>query len=305
MSMGEPKYFFSYSRKDTEFVLKVAKELRAVGVDLWLDQLDIVGGDRWDRAIEEALKTCQGVIAVLSPESLASNNVMDEVSYALEEGKLVVPVLLHPCNIPLRLRRVQHVDFTSDYAVGFSRLLRALHIEQSSAATEPSAPQKHVAQQLEDEVVATATVAGKPPKKQITQQTVVVVGDETSTEVVAKLRKAKVSVIDDRSSIGSASLVVIANDATNGPMPLHKEILNEIARTSNRELLWILTKSSEVDDPELLELIILQIHELLKEHNLPDVTIQVAVDGESFKSSSVDLKGWPAIIRFVAGRGLQ
>jgi hypothetical protein len=107
------QYFFSYAHKDSEFVLKLAKELRAIGVKVWLDQLDIFGGQRWDRAIEGALRTCQGMIAVLSPESLASNNVMDEVSYALEEGKLVVPILLRVCVIPFRLRRVQYIDFTS------------------------------------------------------------------------------------------------------------------------------------------------------------------------------------------------
>ena len=99
MSMEDLQYFFSYARNDTEFVLKLAKELRAVGVNLWLDQLDILGGQRWDRAVEEALETCQGMIAVLSPESLASNNVMDEVSYALEERKIIIPILLRPCTI--------------------------------------------------------------------------------------------------------------------------------------------------------------------------------------------------------------
>ena len=44
------KNFFSYAREDSEFVLKLAKELRAVGVNLWLDQLDILGGQRWDPA---------------------------------------------------------------------------------------------------------------------------------------------------------------------------------------------------------------------------------------------------------------
>jgi hypothetical protein len=138
------KYFFSYARKDPEFVLKLAKELRAVGVNLWLDQLDILGGQRWDRAVEGALQTCQGMIAVLSPDAIASHNVMDEVSYALEAGKLVVPILFHSCDIPFRLRRVQYIDFTAGYEMGFSRLLRALAIEQPSQPPEPSAPRERV-----------------------------------------------------------------------------------------------------------------------------------------------------------------
>jgi formylglycine-generating enzyme required for sulfatase activity len=143
MSSEEFKYFFSYTRSDSEFVLKLAKELRELGTNLWLDQLDILGGQHWDSAVEEALKSCKGMIAVLSPDSVVSNNVMDEVSYALEKGKLVVPVLIRSCDIPFRLRRVQYIDFTADYDTGFSQLLRALRIEktvkppESVSAKEP------------------------------------------------------------------------------------------------------------------------------------------------------------------------
>ena len=43
--------------------------------------------------MEEALRTCEGMLIVLSPASVGSDNVKDEVSYALEHRKLVVPVL--------------------------------------------------------------------------------------------------------------------------------------------------------------------------------------------------------------------
>jgi hypothetical protein len=99
--MEELTYFLSYARVDSPFVLQLAKELREVGINLWLDQLDILGGQRWDDAVEAALQTCQGIIAVLSPEALKSHNVMDEVSYALEEGKKVIPIFLRSCPVAL------------------------------------------------------------------------------------------------------------------------------------------------------------------------------------------------------------
>jgi hypothetical protein len=144
MSVEEIKYFLSYTRQDSAFVLKLATELREAGVNLWLDKLDIVGGQRWDRAVEAALETCQGMIAVLSPQALASHNVMDEVSYALEKEKLVVPILFRYCDIPFRLRRVQHIDFTTGYEMGFSQLLRALQSEQARETTALRAPIKSV-----------------------------------------------------------------------------------------------------------------------------------------------------------------
>jgi len=141
VSMEELKhFFFSYAREDTEFVLRLAKELRAVGVKLWLDQLDIFGGQHWDRAVEGALETCEGMIIVLSPESSDSPNVMDEVAYALEKGKLIIPILLRSCDIPFRLRRLQYIDFTTGYDTGFLQLLRALHIDQPSQPLESEVP---------------------------------------------------------------------------------------------------------------------------------------------------------------------
>ena len=169
--MKEFKYFFSYARADTEFVLKLAKKLRAAGVNLWLDQLDILGGQHWDRAVEEALENCQGVIVVLSPDSLASNNVMDEVSYVLEERKLVVPVLFRPCNIPFRLRRVQHIDFKTDYNTGFSQLLRALRMEQPLELTRLHQPEKQVAQEVEELLAETPTEIEETERKPQEAQT--------------------------------------------------------------------------------------------------------------------------------------
>ena len=170
--MEELKYFFSYTRKDSEFVLKLAKELRAVGANLWLDQLDILGGQHWDSTVEKALKSCKGMIAVLSPESVASDNVMDEVSYALNEGKLVVPVLIRPCNIPYRLQRLQYIDFTADYETGFTQLLRALGIEQP---VEPAAAQKPVVQE-----------------PSLPEQPESAVGEQKEAEVRSKRQKTKV-----------------------------------------------------------------------------------------------------------------
>src|SRR6185295_11627792 len=131
--------FFSYSRDDSEFVLKLASELREQGVNLWLDQLDIKAGERWDSAVEKALGSCQTLIVVLSPSSVASVNVMDEVSYALQSDKRVVPVLSRACAVPFRLRRVQHIDFVDDYDRGFKRLIQALRDAPGDAAASPAA----------------------------------------------------------------------------------------------------------------------------------------------------------------------
>ncbi len=127
--------FFSYSRTDSAFVLKLAKDLRDAGIPVWLDQLDIAPGSHWDASIQKALQTSKTLLIILSPHSVASENVMDEVSYALEEGKKVIPILLSDCDTPFRLRRLQRIDFTSDYNTGFNYLLQ--HIEAKDLQNEP------------------------------------------------------------------------------------------------------------------------------------------------------------------------
>jgi hypothetical protein len=118
--------FFSYSRTDSDFVKQLAKDLRSAGARVWLDQLDIKPGAHWDSAIEKALNESKHLIVVLSPASVSSNNVMDEVSFALDNGKSIIPVLINDCSIPFRLRRLQYIDFTGDHQQGLSQLVAVL-----------------------------------------------------------------------------------------------------------------------------------------------------------------------------------
>jgi hypothetical protein len=123
--------FISYSREDSEFALRLAQDLKAAGAPVWLDQLDLKPGASWDNSIEDALKEAPEMIVILSPSSVRSENVRDEISFALKQGKTVVPVLYKECDIPLRLERKQHIDFRSDYARGLVHLLDHLRVARS------------------------------------------------------------------------------------------------------------------------------------------------------------------------------
>jgi hypothetical protein len=125
------RYFFSYSRDDSEFVLKLAEDMRKQGLNLWIDQLDIRSGERWDESVERALKTCSAFLVVLSPKSVASRNVMDEVSFAIDNGKEVLPILHRRCDVPFRISRLQHIDFTQDYDQALARLLKSANAPAS------------------------------------------------------------------------------------------------------------------------------------------------------------------------------
>ena len=138
--MSDNRTFVSYSRSDSQFAVKLASDLRANGASVWLDQLDIAPGARWDSSIEEALRRSARVIVVLSPKAVASQNVLDEVSFALDEGKTIVPVLVETCAVPMRLRRLQHVDFTPGYDAALGRLLGTLGVASTSVSRTAAPP---------------------------------------------------------------------------------------------------------------------------------------------------------------------
>jgi len=91
-----------------------------------LDGIDIRPSEHWDRAIERAVKGCRGLVVILSPRSVASDNVADEISYAIDSGKSVLPVKIEACNLPLRLTRKQVVDATGSYDRALQQCLDAL-----------------------------------------------------------------------------------------------------------------------------------------------------------------------------------
>lgn len=105
--------FLSYSRTDEVFALELAENLRSAGFNIWVDQLDIPAGTRWDLEVEKALDGSEIFMVLLTPESIASHNVRDEIGYAIDTGKHILPILYKNAKLPLRLRRFQYVDFTN------------------------------------------------------------------------------------------------------------------------------------------------------------------------------------------------
>ena len=112
-SEKQRRTFLSYSRINESFALKLAKELKAANFPVFFDQLDIPTGARWDTELEKALDECEVFMVILTPSSINSENVKDEIGYAIDHGKRILPVLLEESKIPLRLRRFQYVDFTT------------------------------------------------------------------------------------------------------------------------------------------------------------------------------------------------
>src|SRR5688572_30323737 len=120
--------FISYAKADSPFALKLANDLRAAGVNIWLDQIDIPPGAPWERSVQSAVNSCGRLLVILSPKSAESDGVSDEIGVALDEKKSIIPILYQPCNVPMRIRRLQYIDFTTDYDRGLQTLLTVLKL---------------------------------------------------------------------------------------------------------------------------------------------------------------------------------
>lgn len=160
-----PTIFISYARSDKVFAGKLGKALRSAGANIWLDQLDILSGDRWDDAIEKALQDCKVFLIILSPKSVDSDNVKDELNYALEDKKQIIPVLYRNCQIPFRLRRRQHSDFTEDFNEGLEHLLKALNIQKPAKKSKETPPQAKIQKTKQQPAAKHQASAKQAPKK--------------------------------------------------------------------------------------------------------------------------------------------
>jgi hypothetical protein len=141
--MNEQKIFFSYARADASaFTLQLANDLRNAGANVWIDQLDIRGGEKYNVAIEQALASSTHLLFVVTQKSIASEYVLDEVYYALDEKKVVIPVITHEAKLPFRLRGLQQISFVDNYENGLHKLLRSLHLTpvRPEEARDPNTP---------------------------------------------------------------------------------------------------------------------------------------------------------------------
>ena len=108
----------------------MAELLRRHGIPNWYSDVNIVGAQQWHDEIGAALRRCDWLIVLLSPQSVESIWVKREVLFALKDHRYnerIVPVLYQPCDydqLSWTLSLLQLVDFTQDFNQGCRDLLR-------------------------------------------------------------------------------------------------------------------------------------------------------------------------------------
>src|SRR6266496_5536991 len=85
--------FFSYSRKDKEFVHRLDEALKRRGREAWVDWEDIRPTEEWMQAIYGAIEGADTFVFVLTPDSVASVVCGREIAHAAAHNKRMVPIV--------------------------------------------------------------------------------------------------------------------------------------------------------------------------------------------------------------------
>lgn len=137
MTVG--RFFLSYSSVDgAGFALRLADALEAgtPSFQVWLDKRDLRPGRDWDEQIVEALRTCRGLLFVMTADSVtAESGCKQEWSRAMKYKKPIIPLRLEAdAEMPFRLGSRQYIDFR-DFTPAVAQLRRHLMWMSTQEAT--------------------------------------------------------------------------------------------------------------------------------------------------------------------------
>jgi len=128
--------FISYSRADSDFARTLNDALQLQGKTTWFDQESIATGTDFQQEINRGIACCDNFLFILSPRSLNSPYCRDEVTYAAQHHKRMIPVLAQPiqaADLPPELAPIQWIDFSQtkgDFYNSFTQLIRTLDTDR-------------------------------------------------------------------------------------------------------------------------------------------------------------------------------
>lgn len=117
--------FINYSHRDTDWVTKkLLPSLEEQRLRVCLDFRDFELGASNIIELERAVVESRKTLVVLTPDYLNSQwtefeNILIQTTDPAESARNLIPILLKPCDLPLRLRAINYLDFTKSDTVEF------------------------------------------------------------------------------------------------------------------------------------------------------------------------------------------
>jgi WD40 repeat protein len=104
--------FVSYSRKDKTCAERFTGALNKSELDTWIDWQDIPPTADWLDQIHKGIEQVDGFLFLLSPDSVMSKVCRQEIDYAVENGKRLIPIVardVDPSNVHPALAKVNWI----------------------------------------------------------------------------------------------------------------------------------------------------------------------------------------------------
>ena len=126
--------FISHSSDDKERIWPIVEYLIGNGISLWVDALEMRPGDKLFRRISQGIESSKFIAVMLTPTSVTSKWVEEEVRQALsnefyDDEIHVIPCMLEECEVPRYLRDRIYCDFRANIFRGICDLLKTLYRE--------------------------------------------------------------------------------------------------------------------------------------------------------------------------------
>jgi hypothetical protein len=134
--------YFCYSPDDTLIARELCRQLSTAGwMNIWVDELELLGGQNKDFEIENAVRNANVVIMCVSKSwTTKQANIHRQLRLALdaalnipEDEIFIIPLRLENCQLPFRLRNLYPVDyFQSNHTEAYKQLLASLKARANS-----------------------------------------------------------------------------------------------------------------------------------------------------------------------------
>lgn len=143
----KPLIFICYAKEDEESARRFYKDLRNAGAEPWLDKKCLDPGQKWKKAIKEAIRKSRYFIAILSSKSFTKKGfVQTELKEALDileefpdSSIFIIPARIDECTpSDERLKDLQWVDMFPSWSDGIEKVLRAIGISKAEEGEKDS-----------------------------------------------------------------------------------------------------------------------------------------------------------------------
>jgi hypothetical protein len=119
MTYPSKTVFLSYAHGDQEAVIRIYEDLRAAGLEPWMDKFSLGPGDVWKSEIDKAVRHSGAFLSLISRQSLDRGGILagemklalDLRSQRLDDGGILIPVRLENCDLPNELHDLQALDW--------------------------------------------------------------------------------------------------------------------------------------------------------------------------------------------------